>query len=129
MPSPVERNWRSSFQTTGSRESPYLDEELLVREIGGDWQADVAGLEAPKDPPAPPLTRCGFHDPNGAFVTEADLSNSVADAARAERTIRWPGSAAEKEDAKARFGDLVRYWLAGHTATSSRQARGGAARE
>src|SRR5262249_79192 len=63
--------------------------------------------------------KCGFHGPNGAFVIEVDLRAAVATAAVDERKIWWvgTGNTAQKEDNDARFGDLVRYWLAGHTGT------------
>jgi hypothetical protein len=100
-------------------QSPFLGEELFVRENDGEWGRHAAELEAPKDPPAPPPPKCGFHGPNGAFVTEADLRADVVTAALAERKIWWgsTGNTAQKEDANARFGDLVRYWLAGRTGT------------
>ena len=59
--------------------------------------------------------KCGFHGPNGAFVTEADLRKAVVEAALNERKIWWAGNTAEKEDQDARFGDLVRYALAGQS--------------
>ncbi|UJS22193.1 MAG: DUF2272 domain-containing protein [Candidatus Brocadia sp.] len=64
-------------------------------------------------------SKCGFHGPSGAFVKEADLRAAVATAALDERKIWWmgAGSTAQKEDNDSRFGDLVRYWLAGHTGT------------
>lgn len=65
----------------------------------------------------PGSPKCGFHGPNGAFVIEADLRAAVATVARDERNIWWVGNTAQKEDNNVRFGDLVRYWLAGHTGT------------
>jgi subtilisin family serine protease len=59
--------------------------------------------------------KCGFHGPNGAFVAGADLRQAVADAALNERKIWWTGNTAQKEDDDARFGDLVRYSLAGQS--------------
>ena len=60
---------------------------------------------------------CAFTRPDGTFVTETDLRKAVTAAATAERAIWWPGSSIQKEEKKERFGDLVRYWLAGRTAT------------
>jgi hypothetical protein len=62
---------------------------------------------------------CGFHGPDGAFVTAADLRAGIVSAALAERAIWWvsTSSTVQKEDNGKRFGDLVRYWLAGQTGT------------
>jgi hypothetical protein len=74
----------------------------------------------PKDPPAPPPPpKCGFHGSNGAFVIEPGLRADVVATAVAERTIWWVSTSntAQKEGNDKRFGDLVRYWLVGHTGT------------
>ncbi|MGH9890602.1 MAG: DUF2272 domain-containing protein, partial [bacterium] len=67
----------------------------------------------------PPLNKCGFHGPDSAFVLDADLRAAVVKAAVDERTL-WFDSGSktfQNEITDARFGDLVRYWLAGHTGT------------
>jgi hypothetical protein len=64
-------------------------------------------------PKQPAQSNCGFEGPDGVSVTESDLRKAVVDAARQEHTIWFPGGNAQKEDDDARFGDLVRYWLAG----------------
>jgi subtilisin family serine protease len=61
--------------------------------------------------------KCGFHGPKGVFVKEADLRSAVVIAALNERKIWRVGNTSQKEDNDARFGDLVRYWLAGRTGT------------
>ncbi|MFZ5893590.1 MAG: DUF2272 domain-containing protein [Myxococcota bacterium] len=67
-----------------------------------------------KKPPAT-VEKCGFFGPAGDIPTEAALRSAVVSAADAERT-RWFDSTSktlQKETAAARFGDLVRYALAG----------------
>ena len=66
-------------------------------------------------PPAPPPPTCAFQGPNGVLVTEADLRSAVANAASRERQ-KWLDSTSQTLQNEAndkRFGDLVRYWLAG----------------
>jgi hypothetical protein len=62
-----------------------------------------------------PLSTCGFHRHDKTVVSEADLRAAIAAAAVNERASWFPGAGGpfQKEDADARFGDLVRYWLAG----------------
>jgi hypothetical protein len=72
---------------------------------------------APKDPLGA-QTGCGFYGHDGTLaVTEATLRASIAAAALAERTIWWVSASTtpQKESDDTRFGDLVRYWLAGQT--------------
>ena len=68
-------------------------------------------------PPQTPQQVCGFHRPDGVVLPEADVRAAVVTAALAERT-KWfdaAGKTLQKENDAARFGDLVRYWLSGHT--------------
>ena len=69
----------------------------------------------PPKQPAPSTTNCGFQGPNGVLVDEATLRAAVAQAAVAERLLWFDKTKAvyTTEDDDARFGDLVRYWLAG----------------
>jgi hypothetical protein len=67
------------------------------------------------DPKKAPQTQCGFHRADKTVVSEADLRAAVVAATVAERT-RWFAAATStfrKEHDNTRFGDLVRYWLAG----------------
>ena len=56
---------------------------------------------------------CGFFLPDGTVVSEADVRDAVVAAAVNERSTWLAGTTLQKEDEPARFGDLVRYWLAG----------------
>ena len=47
------------------------------------------------------------------MVSETDVRNAVAAAAAKERSTWLAGTTLQKEDEPTRFGDLVRYWLAG----------------
>ncbi len=63
-------------------------------------------------PPSKKLV-CGFFLPDGTAVFEANVRAAVVAAAVRERSTWRAGTALQKEDEPARFGDLVRYWLAG----------------
>jgi len=56
---------------------------------------------------------CGFFLPDGTVVSEAKVRDAVVAAAVHERSTWLAGTTLQKEDEPARFGDLVRYWLAG----------------
>jgi hypothetical protein len=78
-----------------------------------------ARLPPPQPTPAPSPPQCGFHGPGGVFVLEEALRATIGAVALTERNIWFDrvSSAFQKEGADARFGDLVRYWLQGHTET------------
>jgi hypothetical protein len=68
--------------------------------------------------PQPPVVSpaaCGFHRVDGTVASIADVRRAIANAAKMERAKWFVGGAFEKEGHDSRFGDLVRYWLAGLT--------------
>jgi hypothetical protein len=70
-------------------------------------------MAPPSQKPSSKKLVCGFFLPDGTAVSEASVRAAVVAAAVRERSTWRAGTALQKEDEPARFGDLVRYWLAG----------------
>ena len=69
-------------------------------------------MAPPQKKPSKKLV-CGFFRTDGTVVSESDVRDAIAAAAVNERSTWLAGTTLQKEDQPARFGDLVRYWLAG----------------